>query len=187
MNKNLYEDSIILIGPSGAGKSTVADDMEKRLKMPRVCLDKMASDARKNGERARFRTPDEFSYYMIHSLISVAEKREGAYAVVDFGAGHSIYKDKTIFAKVKKELKPFKNVVLLLPCKDESKALEIMASRSTGDTSDNLEFLRNPCNRELATMVVYADGRTPQEISDEIMSRIDQRKKREIDSGEIAQ
>ena len=105
MNKNLYEDSIILIGPSGAGKSTVADDMEKRLKMPRVCLDKMASDARKNGERARFRTPDEFSYYMIHSLISAAEKREGAYAVVDFGAGHSIYKDKTIFAKVKKELK----------------------------------------------------------------------------------
>ena len=62
-----------------------------------------------------------------------------------------------------------------------------MASRSTGDTSDNLEFLRNPCNRELATMVVYADGRTPEEISDEIMSRIDQRKKREIDSGEIAQ
>ncbi len=29
MNKNLYEDSIILIGPSGAGKSTVADDADE--------------------------------------------------------------------------------------------------------------------------------------------------------------
>ena len=34
-------------------------------------------------------------------------------------------------------------------------------------------------------MVVYADGRTPQEISDEIISRIEQRKKRELNDGEI--
>ena len=185
MNKKLYEDSIILIGPSGAGKSTVADDMEKRLKMPRFCLDRVASEARRNGHRAKFRTADEFNYDMIHTLITTAEKYEDAYGVVDFGAGHSIYKDKKIFNKVKKDLKPFKNVVLLLPCRDEKRALEIMASRSTGDISDNEEFLKSSCNKELATMVVYADGRTPQEISDEIISRIEQRKKRELNDGEI--
>lgn len=184
MSKNLYEDSIILIGPSGAGKSTVAEDMEKRLKMPRFCLDSIAHEARKNGYRSKFRTPDEFSYDMIHTLITTAQKYEGAYGVVDFGAGHSIYKDKEIFNKVKKDLKPFKNVVLLLPCRDEKKALEIMASRSTGDIRDNEEFLKSSCNKELATMIVYAEGRTPQEISDEIISRIEQRKKKEFTDGE---
>jgi len=185
VGKNLYEDSIILIGPSGAGKSTVASDMERRLKMPRFCLDSIASKARRNGHGAKFRTSDEFNYDMIHTLISTAQKYDGAYGVVDFGAGHSIYRDKAVFDKVKKELKPFKNVVLLLPCKDEKKALDIMNARSTGDTSENLEFLRSTCNRELATMIVYADGRSPQEISDEIISRIDQRKKKEVHDGEI--
>lgn len=185
MSKKLYEDSIILIGPSGAGKSTVASDMERRLKMPRFCLDSIASEARRNGHRAKFRTSDEFNYDMIHTLISAAQKYDGSYGVVDFGAGHSIYREKAVFDKVKKELKPFKNVVLLLPCKDEKKALDIMNARSTGDTSENLEFLRSPCNRELATMIVYAEGRSPQEISDEIISRINKRKEQEKNNGEI--
>ena len=76
-------------------------------------------------------------------------------------------------------------MVLLLPCKDEKKALDIMNARSTGDTSENLEFLRSPCNRELATMIVYTDGRSPQEISDEIISRINKRKEQEKNNGEI--
>ena len=113
------------------------------------------------------------------------EEKEIGATVVDFGAGHSIYRDKAVFDKVKKELKPFKNVVLLLPCKDEKKALDIMNARSTGDTSENLEFLRSPCNRELATMIVYAEGRSPQEISDEIISRINKRKEQEKNNGEI--
>lgn len=185
MSKRLYEDSIILIGPSGAGKSTVAADMEQRLKMPRICLDKIANEAKRNGHGAKFNSADEFNYNMIHDLISTAQKYDDAYGVVDFGAGHSIYKDKAIFEKVKKELKPFENIVLLLPCKDEKKTLEIMAERSTGDTSENLEFLRSQCNKELATMVIYADGRSPQEISDEIMSRIAKRKNQELNNGEF--
>ncbi len=38
MNKDVYEDSIILIWPSGAGKSDVGEELAKRLKMERVCL-----------------------------------------------------------------------------------------------------------------------------------------------------
>lgn len=179
----LYEDSIILIGPSGAGKSTIAADMESRMGMPRVCLDKLTSVARKSGYRAKFKTPDEFNCHMIHTLVEEAKTNapDTPY-VVDFGAGHSIYKDKEMFRRVKQDLKPFKNVVLLLPCKDEKKALEIMAERSTGDISENLEFLRNPCNKELATMVVYAEGRTPQEITEEIMDRIAKRKEQDKDT-----
>ena len=187
MKKNkLYEDSIILIGPSGAGKSTIAADMESRLGMPRVCLDKLTSIARKSGYRARFKTPDEFNYHMIHTLVEEAKANapDTSY-VVDFGAGHSIYKDKEIFKRVKQDLKPFKNVVLLLPCKDEKKALEIMAERSTGDISENLEFLRNPCNKELATLIVYAEGRTPQEITEEIMDHIAKRKEQDKENFDI--
>ena len=185
MNKKLYEDSIILIGPSGAGKSTVAADMEQRLKMPRICLDKIANEAKRNGYNAKFNSADELNYDMIHTLILSAQKYDDSYGVVDFGAGHSVYRDKEIFEKVKKELKPFKNIVLLLPCRDEKKALEIMKARSTGDTRENEEFFKSPCNKELATMVIYADGRSPQEISDEIMNRIAKRKNQELNNGEF--
>ena len=47
-----------------------------------------------------------------------------------------------------------------------------MANRSTGDTRDNLKFLRSNCNRELATMTIYGNDRAPSDIADEIISRI---------------
>ena len=94
------------------------------------------------------------------------------YGIVDFGAGHSVYDDTLIFEEVKSMLKPFKNIILLLPCQDEIKALDIMEERSTGDTRDNKKFFESPCNKELATMIIYENGRQPSEIAEEIILRI---------------
>lgn len=133
-NRKLYEESIILIGPSGAGKSTVAEELRKKTGMQRLCLDGIANRARDTGFMRKFKNADEFNSYMISETLERA-KKDGSYGIVDFGAGHSVYDDREIFERVKSMLKPFKNIVLLLPDKDEEKSLDIMKSRVTGSSS----------------------------------------------------
>ena len=176
MNDKLYSESIILIGPSGAGKSTVAEELSQKLNMPRLCLDRIANRARETGFTQKFKNADEFNYFMISEVIKKA-KNENMYGIVDFGAGHSVYNDKEIFEKVKRELKPFKNIILLLPSNDEELSLKIMNERSTGDTSDNLKFLKSSCNKEIATITIYGNGKTPAAIADEVIFRIEEKKK----------
>ena len=181
MNKKLYKESIILIGPSGAGKSTVAEELRKITNMPRLCLDGVANTARAKGLAKKFKSEDEFNCCMISEVLkSVKEHNE--YGIVDFGAGHSVYDDVSIFGDVKEMLQPFENIVLLLPSGDEQEALKIMKQRSTGGTRHNQKFFESPCNRELATMTVYENGRTPSEVAEEIITRIKEREESKISS-----
>lgn len=180
MNDKLYTESIILIGPSGAGKSTIAEELSRKLNIPRLCLDRIANRARQTGFTRKFKNADEFNSFMISEVIKKA-KQDNIPGVVDFGAGHSVYDDNEIFEIVRNQLKPFKNIVLLLPSRDETLSLNIMANRSTGDTRDNLKFLRSSCNRELATMTIYGNDRTPSDIASEIISRIKEREEKSND------
>ena len=178
MNQRLYEESIILIGPSGAGKSTIAEELRKKTNMKRLCLDRIANRARNTGLSRKFRNADEFNYYMISEVLSKVKDRN-LYGIVDFGAGHSVYDDVEIFERVKQLLKPFKNIVLLLPDEDTEKSLSIMKRRSTGDTRENKKIIESFCNTELATMTVYGNNRQPSEIAEEIISIIRQRQVRQ--------
>lgn len=175
-NTKAYKDSILLIGPSGAGKSTIAEILSKKLNLPRLCLDRIANQDRESGFRSSFKSPDEYSAFMIKRAIENA-KKTGMTGIVDFGAGHSVYEDLEIFNEIKKLLSEFKNIVLLLPSPDIEKSIEILEKRSTGDFSTNREFITSPCNRELATMIVYENGRTPDEIASEIIKTIEDRNK----------
>ena len=181
LNKNndkLYEESILLIGPSGAGKSTVAEEIRKKTGMQRLCLDRLANNARNSRFMQKFKNSDEFNFYMISKVLETVQK-DGFYGIVDFGAGHSVYDDTEIFERVKLMLQPFKNIVLLLPDENEEKSLDIMKNRSTGDTSDNRKFFESPCNRELSTMIIYGNNKQPPEIADEILERIKERHEQE--------
>ena len=179
-SKKLYEESIILIGPSGTGKSTVAEELRKKTGMQRLCLDMIANRARDTGFMKNFKNADEFNSYMISETLERV-KKDGSYGIVDFGAGHSVYDDQKIFERVKSMLKPFKNIVLLLPDKDEEKSLDIMKNRATGNTRDNKKFFESPCNKELATMIVYGNNRQPLEIAEEIVQGIKKRKEQQME------
>ena len=174
----LYTDSVILIGPSGAGKSTVAQELSKIMHVPRFCLDRVANRNRDFGVMKHFESVDEYNACMINILVELAELI-GAPEIVDFGAGHSVYDDSNKFNEVKNTLSKFKNVVLLLPSTDLEKSLKILENRSTGDYTPNRKFITSPCNRELATMTVYENNRTPGEIANEIIRNIDKNKRSE--------
>lgn len=176
----LYTDSIILIGPSGAGKSTVAEELRKITYLPRLSLDRIANADRRNGVMRNFNSPDEYNLSLLQKVLNAAVK-EGVPGIVDFGAGHSVYRSKEIFEKVKKLLSNFDNVVLLLPSENIEESIDIMAKRSTGDYSTNREFILSPCNKELATMTVYGNNRIPEEIAKDILDRIKDSKNKNND------
>lgn len=69
----------------------------------------------------------------------------------------------------------------MLPDKDEEKSLDIMKRRATGDTRDNKKFFESPCNKELATMIIYGNNRQPAEIAEEILQIIKERNDQQIE------
>ena len=177
-NSRLYNESIILIGPSGAGKSKIAEKLHERTGLERLCLDTVAKDNRKSGFMKKFKSIEEHNLYMIREIVKRAEKR-GIPGVVDFGGGHSVYDDENIFNSVKRELSKFKNVILLLPSADIEEALNILEKRSRKDRKENIKFLTSRCNRELATITIYENNKSPIEVTDEILQIIENRKNKE--------
>lgn len=101
--------------------------------------------------------------------------------VISFGAGHSVYTDSALFARVAQALAPCRHVFLLLPSKDLAEAQAILAQRfrklgeAEGFEPDpqtlalNAHFLHHPSNRRLASHTVYTDGQTPAQTCETIL------------------
>lgn len=144
--------------------------------MPRLCLDVIANQDKRSGFMNNFKNSDEYNAHMIKKVLEKA-KVDGIPGIVDFGAGHSVYEDLQTFNEVKRELKKFSNIILLLPSVNIEESLRIMAQRSTGNYSTNEKFIMSQCNRELATMTVYENNRNPNQIANEIIENIKERER----------
>lgn len=172
---------VILIGPIRTGKSTVGKLLAERLNLPQRSMDKisgafydeigydreLARRLQTQGfyEIARYWKP--FEAYAVERLVSEAEE-----TVIDLGGGHSVYDDETLFARVKKALSPFPNVILIMPSPDLDESVSILNERTGGFVSNGFDFhedfVRSGCNYELAKHTVYTKGKTPEETCAEI-------------------
>jgi shikimate kinase len=179
------DSSIILIGPLSAGKSTVAALLAARLDMPHVSMDdlrfdyyaeigydeQVAQDKRdQEGWWGRYRYWKPFEAHAVERLLN-----DHPNAVIDLGAGHSVYEDEQLFERVAGILAPYQHIVLLLPDPDVAESLRILSSRDETAallSEVNAHFLQHPSNQRLAKLVVYTGERAPQEVCAEIIRRI---------------
>ena len=184
----------VLIGPMCAGKSTIAPLLARRLGRPRAELDDLRwayyaeigydhdrarAIAAAEGTAAKLRHWKPFEAYAVERVL--ADYPE---AVVDFGAGHSVYTDQTLFQRVAVALSAAEAVILLLPCADPQEAIAVLNRRlsallqaelgtvNPAILAANAAFVRDPANARLATMTVYTAGHGPDQTVDEIVRRL---------------
>ncbi len=177
---------IILIGPIGTGKSTQGKLLSKALKLPQCPMDEFRWDyyaeigydkefadklANKVGFWAMYMYWKEFECYAVQRLLA-----EHSGCVIDFGAGHSVYEIDSHFARVEKALKPYRNIVLLLPSPDPDESLRILNKQQGKTQADEMDinehFIRHHSNYDLANFTVYRQDKTPEETRDEILNLV---------------
>ena len=185
------DKKIILIGPMGAGKTTIGKLLSKRLGLQNVSLDEIRQPyydeigydnetARQiHAERGMAGILEYWKPFEAHSVERVLQDYTNC--VIDFGAGHSVYDDKTLFGRVKKALEPYPNVVLVLPSENKDEAIQILNMRIPPDAPPeiipwykemNAYFVHHHANTDLAKITICTQNKTPEETCDEIIGKL---------------
>ena len=179
IDENITDNSIILVGPMGVGKSTVSKNLKSLTGMPGISLDDKEQLKGLYAKKDEFLSKKDFELYLTGSVFNNLDKP----AIIDFGAGHSIYRTPLAFYEFRRLMKKFKNVVFLVPSEDKEEALTIInervAKRNQNNGVDyakiNRSHLESPCNDIIATIKVCTKGMNPSEVASEILRRIQER------------
>jgi shikimate kinase len=185
--------SIILIGPYGIGKGTLAELLSQKLGWSRYSLDDKGEcylKERPDYEDLQGKRNDwgllspewqQYDAYVVgRSVTEISKSEENR--VIDSGAGHSVYEDEEILARVQQILDPH-NVVLILPSRDNEESLGILLERTRkrgklAAYSDeqinefNRRFIQCNSNYILADLIVYTKGKSPEETCEEILREL---------------
>lgn len=181
----------MLIGPVGAGKSTMNQLLSKALNISSVDLDDIALKYyQDNGfghdeyQRVQKKHGPLIAYRRWSPSLAYAVKRlfaEHQNCVFSLGAGHTHFEDENLFKQVLKVLKPFTNIVLLLPSPDLDLSVQILKKRCLEQRGKDWiiegydffeHWVKDKCNHQLATFTVYTEGQSPEQTRDEIFNNI---------------
>lgn len=158
----------------GTGKSTIAKLISSQIEeIYRISLDNREGLKEIYKRRSSFRNFKNFEFVLTGTILSSLKRPH----VIDFGAGHSIYENQKLREQMQEMCSEFKNIILLLPSKDKDKSRRILSERrniklGSNKDKDNWHFLTAPNNYELVTKIVYEEGKTPEDISREIIQLV---------------
>lgn len=177
---------IILIGPVGTGKSTLGQLLADKLGLPRAPMDDRRWDyykeigysdetaqeiSGKEGFLGLYRYWKPFEAHAVERLLA-----DNQGCVIDFGAGHSVFEDEALFARVAQTLRPYPNVVLILPSPDLDESVRLLRESRwdgmAGDFDFHAHFVKHHSNFDLAKFTVYTQGKTPEQTRDEILALV---------------
>jgi shikimate kinase len=177
---------IILIGPIGAGKSTVGELLAEKLNLPQVSMDDLRvgyyNEIGYDEEYAKRKRESDglwgvYPYWKpfeAHAVERIVADHKNC--VIDFGAGHSVYEDETLFMRVQQALEPYQYIFLLLPSPDPDESIAILNEREEflRDMQPNINahFIKHPANAKLAKYIVYTKYKTPEQTCNEIWKLI---------------
>ncbi|RDZ11753.1 shikimate kinase [Priestia megaterium] len=179
---------IILIGPMCAGKTTVGEMVAKKLNIPQCSMDEVRfyyyseigfSKETQQNIREKQGFQGMYAYWKPFEAYAVKRILEDyQHAVIDFGAGHSVYEDIKLFQQVEKTLKPYQSLFLLLPSADREESIQILHQRLHQVTDDNdvfelnKHFVTHPSNHILAKQTFYTKGKSADTVAEEIILSI---------------
>lgn len=177
--------NIVLIGPPWAGKSTIGRHLARALGRKRVRMD----DYKVNKMWAETGT-DPSEHFRLYSSVGVMAAYEygktrealltldalarSSGAVIDFGGGHSEYRQADLFEQLRSALKDH-ITILLLPSADLETSKAVLRKRGEKYPQNwpLMEYLlESPCNHILADFVVYTHGKEVQATVEEIIERL---------------
>ena len=191
-----FHSTVVLIGPMSAGKSTIAHCLAEKLGIPRYEVDEHRltyyreigyDDATAaqiyHSEEGMVGLMRYWKPFEAHAVERVLAEHRGC--VIDFGAGHTVHEDEALFERVSRALAPFPHVILILPSPDLNESVRVVNDRfaallqkEVGAVDPallrvNEHFVRHPSNHRLAKIVVYTDGKTPDETCAEVLQKIE--------------
>jgi shikimate kinase len=183
--------SIILIGPFGAGKSTIAELLAPRLHLPTESLDRHQHYYQEAGfSRDEFRriartvAPKAADAYFQTFFPSAIERLLADYPrhIIDLGAGHTVYEDEALFARVRRTLAPYPHVVLLLPSPDLDESVRVLRERALSKPGADYflesdfdyfsHWVKRHCNFDLAKRTLYTEGQSPEQTAEALLAAL---------------
>ncbi|KKP02064.1 shikimate kinase [Trichoderma harzianum] len=138
----MYDETIILIGPEGSGKSTIGKILAKTLSKELYTLDRHRDELyapygydkdlaakiyEEKGLWAFYQHWKTFEYKTVsHILQNASQEGDQFYGkILDFGAGHSVFEDPQQLENIEALIKPYENVILVMPCEDVDEVVKI--------------------------------------------------------------
>ncbi len=177
--------NLILIGPPGAGKSSVAAWIKELTGRKQVSLDDRdhphhssrlpgyatsALDSRKVPFMAAYRTWKPFEITSVENHLRGLDSH-----VVDFGAGHSVYDDRTQFERVAIAVRGH-HVALLLPDRDFERSRSIYIEQHPQQDPEWIKFINHvfdsPSNADLANVIIAREAKTAKEVAREVLASL---------------
>lgn len=177
---DIYEKSILLIGGMAIGKSTISELLAERLNMniistdakkdelllslPNYSFEKQLQIRKQYGFNAEVNYLLPYLHLTLNNILDFLNTP----SIIDIGALNTIDLDTTSISK----LRQYKNIILL-----KSKNLDSILKRRKIASNSDLEKIyiqthQNPSNEYLSTQVIYVDNKSPEEIVNEIIDLI---------------
>ena len=171
-SKSLFDYNVFLIGFMGAGKTTVAAELQRKLEMNRVEMDQMIVEKQGMSISEIF---DEYGEAYFRNLESncIIEMKKVKQSIVSCGGGVVMREDNA------DHMKENGRVVLLTA--DPATILERVKDsneRPILNNNMNVEFIsslmekRRERYRQVADVTVETDGKSIDEICDEIIAKL---------------
>ncbi|KAL7782085.1 hypothetical protein V8C43DRAFT_296889 [Trichoderma afarasin] len=185
----MYDETIILIGPEGSGKSTIGKILAKTLSKELYTLDRHRDELyapygydkdlaakiyEEKGLWAFYQHWKTFEYKtVVHILQNASQEGDQFYGkILDFGAGHSVFENPQELENIETLIKPYENVILVMPCEDVDEVVKITEARRGHELGLNKHFMEHPSNKRLAKHIIYTKDTTAEECAERALEII---------------